>query len=211
MTNSRRASLFWSSRVRYKLAPRDKDTDNLGVQSRRRARQERVLGDFPADRENPTSRPLFHGWGKHNLLSSCSFARCRWRVRICSSHVSAHEHTAIGWEEPPLLYFGRPPQCLSANPSPMAQPGRMNVGAAMWGTGQGAHDLISSTLDLEPPFPLSPMSPRGRSACPSTAQMLSICFPSPHPDCPSCPKSLTRSWRRSLAMGGNNRAAARNA
>lgn len=75
------------------------------------------------------------------------------------------------------------------------------------GIRQGAYDFISSTLDLEPPFtPCRPRALRPR-ARPDAVYLV----PGPHPDCPSCPKSLTRSRRRSLPVLGNNRAAARNA
>lgn len=65
------------------------------------------------------------------------------------------------------------------------------------GIGQGAYDFISSTLDLEPPFPPCRPTRSAYGFSPDAVYLL----PSLHPDCPSCPKSLTRSWRRSLLLG----------
>ena len=87
------------------------------------------------------------------------------------------------------------------------QPGRMNVGAAMWGCDKEHTTSFHQPLDLEPPFPPCDSEALRLRARPDPVYLI----PSPHPDCPSCPKSLTRSRRRSLAPGGNNRAVARNA
>lgn len=150
---------------------------------------------FPAEREKCTSR-LVSRVGKTQrpvILLVCPLPLAR---TYCSSHVSAYRHAVIGWEEPPTLFWTASAMPAS-QPVTHVQPARMNDGAAPVGIRQGAHDFISSILNLEPPFP--PSRPR-RSAYgfrPDAVYLL----PSLHPDCPSCPKSLTRSWRRSLLLG----------
>lgn len=65
------------------------------------------------------------------------------------------------------------------------------------GIGQGADDFISSTSGPGASFP-----PMSHVAPPVTDRPDAVYLvPGPHPDCPSCPKSLTRSRRRSLALG----------
>lgn len=64
---------------------------------------------------------LFQEWGKHNVRSSFSFARCRWRVRIVRLMFQAMSMLSLDGRNP-LLYFGRPPQCLPANPPQMGSP-----------------------------------------------------------------------------------------
>lgn len=129
-------------------------------------------------------------------------------------------------------------QCLSANPltytlpaaaqyhlpSRQTMPGRMNCRLSHVGIGQGADGFISSTSG--PGASYSPMSLTTRAQCAQsealrprraprapaqTSPEAVYLVPGTHPDCPSCPKSLTRSRRRSPAPGGNNRAGARNA